>query len=119
MRIPVELEIEIETLDVNLGSHLLERKLLSKGICKIIGKDIVVVYQGTIQSLAEAVPDVIHIVVEIGKEIAIGIASGIISAWLYEKLKDQKVHKLKIEKTEVIVDQGEIKRILVDKMEQE
>lgn len=88
------------------------------GTQKSIGEGISAIYQGTIIRLAVGFPDIIRVVLEIGEEVAIGIGAGLISAWLYDKLKERKVEKLRIERIEVRIDKGEIERILIEKIEQ-
>jgi hypothetical protein len=51
-------------------------------------------------------PDIINLTILIVEEIAVGIASGIISARLYDKLKGRDIEKIRIERTEVTLNQG-------------
>ena len=71
-------------------------------------------YEGSIERLAAELPSTILISVEILKDVAIAI----FAAWLYDKIKGRAV-TLRIEKTEVKIDKGEIQRVLFEKMEEE
>ncbi len=44
------------------------------------------------------------------------MAAGVASNWLYDKLKTKKIEKLMIERTEVEIDKGEIKKVIEEKI---
>lgn len=116
----MEVKIEIETFNKQLDFDLFETKeRLARGMEIKIADGISARFEGTEFHLAIGFPDLVHFTITIGKDLAIGVASGIISAWLYNKLKGRKVEKLRIERTEVNIDKGEIKRILMEKIEEE
>lgn len=112
----MNVKIEIETFDKQMSFDLFETKeRLARGMKIEIAHNISARFESIGFREAIGFPDLIHFTVTIGKDVAIGVACGIISAWLYDKLKERKVEKLKIERTEVSIDKGEIKRILMEK----
>ena len=114
----MELEIEIETFDKKLDFDLFEAKeRFERGMKTKIAEDILARYERTDVCLAVGLADVIHFAITIGRNTAIGVVSGIISDWLYDKLKERKVEKLRIERTEVEIDRSQIERIITEKME--
>ena len=62
---------------------------------------------GIISRKAFAFPETLEFILTFGT----GVASGMVASWLYDKLKG-KATRLRIEKQEIQIDQGEIKRIL-------
>ena len=118
----MDLEIEIETLDKILDFDLFEAKeRFGRGMETKIAEDVLARYERTDVRLAVGFADVIHFAITIGRKIgrntAIGVVSGIISDWLYDKLKERKVEKLRIERTEVEIDRSQIERIITEKMD--
>ena len=55
--------------------------------------------------------------IELALSFGSGIVSGIVGNWLYEKIKGRATI-LKIDRTEVQLNKGEIERVLVEKIEQ-
>ena len=45
------------------------------------------------------------------------VATGVVADWLYDKLKKHDAKTIRIERHEVVFDQGEIKRIIREKIE--
>jgi hypothetical protein len=43
------------------------------------------------------------------------VAAGVVANWLYDRLKGKKIEKLVIERTEVEIDQGAIKKVIEEK----
>jgi len=114
----MELEIEIETFDKKLDFDLFEAKeRFERGMETKIAEGVLARYERTEGRLAVGFADVIHFAITIGRNTAIGVVSGIISDWLYDKLKERKVEKLRIERTEVEIDRSQIERIITEKME--
>jgi hypothetical protein len=114
----MELEIEIETFDKKLDFDLFEAKeRFGRGMETKIAEGVLARYERTDVRLAVGFADVIHFAITIGRNTAIGVVSGIISDWLYDKLKEREVEKLRIERTEVEIDRSQIERIITEKME--
>jgi len=115
----MEIRVEIETFDKDLDFDLFGTKTLSKGMQKTIAEGVSVAYEYTEYRKAVGFADIIHVIVTIGRDVPIGVAAGLIATWLYDKLKGRKVEKLKIERTEIEVDKGEIKRVIMEKIEKD
>jgi predicted transcriptional regulator len=47
------------------------------------------------------------------------VGAGLIAAYLYDKLKKGRATKLRIDRTEVEIDKGEIARVLSEHIEQD
>src|SRR5438309_10794286 len=58
--------------------------------------------------------EVLNLVLECGKDVSIGI----FASWLYDKLKGRPV-KLRIDRTEILIEEGEIRRVLTERIEGE
>lgn len=71
-----------------------------------------------IARLAEGVPQTINIIIEVAK-VAYPIAAGVVSAWIYDKLKNRNVESIRIKgtKTEIRKEtiEIEIKKALEEK----
>ena len=106
-----KVEVEIETFDEKLLSDLFEFKE-GEWQPRLFKEGASAEYKGSEERLAVGLPSIEIIVLEIIKDLAIGV----ISAWLYEKIKGRAV-TLRIEKTEIEIDKGEIERILLEKIE--
>jgi len=52
-------------------------------------------------------------IVEISKDIAVGV----LSAWLYDRIKQHNPKRIRIEQEEIILNQGEVERIVRKKLE--
>ena len=114
----MELEIEIETFDKKLDFDLFEAKeRFERGMETKIAEGVLARYKRTEGHLAVGFADVIHFAIPIGRNTSIVVISGIIYDWLYDKLKERKVEKLRIERTEVEIDRSQIERIITEKME--
>jgi len=110
----VEIQVEIETHDRQLDFDLFETRKLSRGMEKTVQKGVSIRYRGTIEQLAVDFPSIIEITII---AFATQVAAQIVANWLYDKIKGRAV-KLRIERTEVEIDKGQIERILMEKMEQ-
>jgi len=107
----MEIDIEIYTKDNSLIFDLLRKKSAKRGDIITISEDVKFVYKGTLTHFAVDVPSIIHATIEIGGSIAIGI----VSAWLYDRLKG-RAEKIKIDRTVIEVEEGEIRRIIEEKI---
>lgn len=107
----MKIELEIETHDNKLLSDLFEYKD-DEWKEKVFKEGVSAKYEGSIERLAEGLPEILIITLEILKDISIGI----VSAWLYDKIGGRAV-SLKINKTEVEIDHGEIQRIITEEIE--
>lgn len=57
-------------------------------------------------------PEIVYFTLTFGS----GVAAGVAANWLYDKLKSKRIKKLIIERTEVEIDQGEIKRVIEERL---
>jgi hypothetical protein len=110
----MEIQVEIETHDRQLDFDLFQTKKLSRGMEITIEKDASIRYRGTIEQLAVDFPSIIEITII---TFATQVAAQVVASWLYDKIKGRAV-KLRIERTEVGIDKGQIERILTEKMEE-
>jgi len=109
----MRITFEIETHDSKLLSDLFELKE-REWMPRVFEEGASARYGGSVERLTKELPEIIIIAVEILKAIGIGV----LSAWLYDKIKGRAV-TLRIKKTEVKIDKGEIERILIEEMEKE
>lgn len=109
----MNLDIRIETHDTLLVYDLLGKGTANKGDVIPIGNGASIKYRGTLIRLQEGIPEVIGFILIIATDVGVGI----VSAWLYDKLKNKKV-TLRIDRTIVEIDKGEIERIIHEKITQ-
>jgi hypothetical protein len=118
-RSKMEIQIKIESKDKFLEFEMFKTKEVENGETKIgIADGIQAVYGGTVIQEAFPAPSIFYLTIEVSKDIAIGVAAGLISAWLYDKLKGKKVNEITIEMTKAEYNEGEIKRIIIEKFKQ-
>lgn len=109
----MNIDIEIETNDGFLVFEMLGKKQAEKGENIAIGDGASLQYDGTLIQLAEGIPETLMFVLNIAKDIGVSI----VAAWLYDKLKNKKA-TLRIDRTIVEIDKGEIERIIHEKITQ-
>jgi hypothetical protein len=63
---------------------------------------------------AFGLPETLELAITFGS----GVAAGLVANWLFDKLKDRDV-RLRIEETEIQIEQGEIRRVITRKIEQQ
>jgi len=109
------LAMSIVTTDERLPREVMEAE--STEAKKRVSEGIEIEYlRGTIHEIT-GYPETYDFLIEIGKEVVLPTAVGILSAHLYDKLKSKKDVKLKIEGIDILIDRGEIKRVLIEKLE--
>ncbi len=91
---------------------MFESRQIGRDTIKEIAPNLIVRCEGLYFREAVGFPDIIYLTFEISK----GVAMALLTAWLYDKLKG-RVEKLRIEGIDVQIDEGEIKRILINKIE--
>jgi len=106
------MNIEIESGDPRLAWELMNSSSLEPGQKHIISKGAELTYQHIYQKRGLDFPAIISLTLDIGE----GVAIGVIVAWLYDKIKG-KASKLTIDRTEVHIDAGEIKKVITEKIE--
>jgi hypothetical protein len=113
----MKIQIDIATKDRGLTGYLMGNPhTLSAGHTKLsIPGDADLVWEG--EELAKAVPDlprVVHFAVEFGSS----VASGVVASWIWGKLKEKPVDHIMIDRTSVEFEEGQLKRILQEKIEE-
>ncbi|MGD0995957.1 MAG: hypothetical protein ABR909_10605 [Candidatus Bathyarchaeia archaeon] len=101
----VTFKLAVETSEKNAPNLLLTESVAKKGKAEFRGFS--VKYLNSVQELAAGI-ETIYVVVEITKDTAVSL----FSMWLYDKLKEKKVHKLTIDEEEVELDKGQIEKII-------
>ena len=105
--------IKILTYDGQLVFDLLDKPSASVGDRIEIADQVRLVYNGSIKQKAIGLPEIVNFTLTYGSN----VAAGVIAAWLYNKLKGRKVEKLIIERTEVEIDEGQIRKVIEEQVE--
>jgi len=109
------IKIEIHTYDRRLAFDLFETSSTNEHTEIQISSEAKLKYHGLYVRKAAGFPEILYSILEYSS----GVATGIIANWLYNKLKGKKIEKLMIEKTEVEIEEGEIKRVIEEKLKVE
>lgn len=102
------MEIKILTYDGQLVFDLLGKPSASFGDRFEIGDHVSLIYNGSIKRRAIGLPEIVNFTLVFGS----GVAANLIAAWLYDKLKGRKVETVIIERTEVEIDEGQIRKVM-------
>jgi len=105
----MKINIEVDTYDKRLTTDILGKKSISSGDKRDIYKNTTMVYQLTLKKFSIEEPDTVIFTLDVGGNIATN--TSIFATWLHDNLKDRAV-KLKINRTEVEIDEEEIKKII-------
>lgn len=109
----MELNIDIFTTEEDLASYLLEKEKPSKGYETEISSGLTVKYprKQPIKKAGE----------EVGVRIALlfltNVGAQLVANWIWDKIKDKDVEKLIIEREVVEKKEGEVKKVIKEKME--
>lgn len=106
------MQLKIYTYNPRLVFDLLGKSAASVGDEVKISDQARLIYNGSEVRKAIGFPEIACFTLTFG----LGVTTGVIANWLYDKLKGEKIEKLLIEKTEVQVDQGKIKKIIEEKI---
>lgn len=113
----MELNIEIETDNRMLTVDLFESKEFRAGETEnAIGEGITIRYEGETIRKAVGFPEIIRIALIIAEKVVLPLAVSLTAKWLYDKLKG-KANKVVIENTVVQIDENEIKKVIIEKLE--
>jgi hypothetical protein len=110
------MKIAIATKDRNLTSWLLDNpKILSAGKTKITipDGDATLVFES--ESMAKAGIDLPR-VVEFSLTFGASVVTSVVANWLWDKLKSRQVTAITIDSTSVEFEEGQIKKILIEKI---
>ena len=107
------LQVEVDTHDRKLCFDLMGNpKPLGPGAKAAISDDVTVTLGSMSIRKGFGVPETITLVVEFTS----GVGASLVAAWLYNKLRGRS-EKVRIERTEIQLDEGQIKRIITEKIE--
>ena len=105
----MKINIEVDTYDKQLTTDILGRKSISSGDKIDIYRNMALEYQLTLKKFSIEEPDTVIFTLDVEGDVATN--TSIFATWLHDNLKNRAV-KLKINKTEVDVDEKEIKKII-------
>ena len=105
----MKINIEVETYDKKLSTDIFGKKTISPGYKKDIYKNTKLEYQLTLKKFSIKEPDTILFTLDIDGDIATN--TSIFATWLHDNLKD-RANKLKINTSEVEIEEGEINKII-------
>jgi diaminopimelate epimerase len=117
------LRIDVYTRDIRLLPDIFGRSI-TVGQQAEIAEGVSIRSAGTEEVRAVDVPAILHFTLEFGERATEAVGTGVIAAWLYDKVKG-RIHperggeKLVIERTEVELEEGAIKRVLTEKLDWE
>lgn len=106
------IEIEIETHDGELVSDLMETSSPLIGQQKSIPGGAVVTFKGKLTRKALNLP----LTIELAIALTSAVISGSIANWLSRKIKGRAT-TLRIDRREVQIEEGEIKRVIEERIE--
>jgi len=109
------MNIEIHTQEKDLVYDLLGKSSATINDEIQISDQLKLRYEGTDCCKAVGFPEIAYFVLTIGSGFAVDLAAGVTANWLYDKLKGKKI-KVIIERTEVEIDRGEIKKVIIEKL---
>ena len=109
------MQIEVETRDIRVAFDILGTPgRLASGTSVSAPGGATLTFEGLIERRAFNVPGVLQFIVNSSIDIDIGL----LAAWLYEKVKGRATH-LRINRVEIQIEEGEIKRVLSEQIEHE
>jgi hypothetical protein len=117
---PTELKMEVETHDDTLGFKLFESpERLSYGQTKTICDDVFLRAEGGKIFEALDFPSILYATACFGKNVVLPIAVSLLSSYLYDKLKERKDNKLRINGTQVEINAEKIEQLILIILKQE
>ncbi len=109
----MQLQIEIDTEDRKLGFDLMGTPdSLSAGSEVKVPGNALLAFEGIIGRKAFGFPGTLEFIMTF----TTGVSAGVVANWLYEKLKG-RTSRIRIDRTEVQLNKGEIERIIVERIE--
>ncbi|MGD0160331.1 MAG: hypothetical protein ABSB89_08535 [Candidatus Bathyarchaeia archaeon] len=117
---PIELKMEVETHDDTLGFKLFESPdRVSYGQIKIICDEVSIRAEGGRNFEALDFPSILYVTAFFGKNVVLPIAVSLFSSYLYDKLKERKDNKLRINGTQVEINAEKIEQLILIILKQE
>ncbi len=105
----MKINIEVDTYDKRLATDILGRKSINSGDKIDIYRNTALEYQMTLKKFSIEAPDTVIFTLDVEGDVATN--TSIFATWLHDNLKNRAV-KLKINRTEVEIDEREIKILL-------
>ena len=105
----MKINIEVDTYDKRLTTDILGKKSISSGDKRDIYKNTTLEYQLILKKFSIEEPDTILFTLDVEGDI--GTNTSIFATWLRDNLKD-RAEKLRVNRTEVEIDEGEIKKTI-------
>lgn len=114
------LRIDVHTRDIRLVHDIFGGDT-SMGQQAEIAEGVSIRNDGTEEFRSVDFPAILHLTLEIADRNAEAVGSGLIAAWLYDKFKnrvrpERDGEKLMIERTVVELEEGQIKRVIIEKL---
>ena len=106
--------MQIETQDRMLSYDLLEAQQFQSGQEKFITEGVSIRAESIEIRKAVGLPEIVNITLWIGEHVALPIAVSILSRYLYNKLKDKKDTKIKINYTYVEINAERIENAILN-----
>jgi hypothetical protein len=111
----MKLEIEITTHDRMATFELLEATSLSPGQALELADGLVVNYRGTLVRKSVGWPEVSAFLLAVASNLPASVAADLIWNWLKSKLSSPP-ERLTIDRTVIEFEEGEVKRVIVEKI---
>lgn len=106
--------IEIDTTDGDLVFDLMGRpKSVGRGTSVEVPGDARLEVEGILKRKAFGIPETLELALTLGS----GVATGVVANWLWAKLNG-RASRLRIERTEIELDEGVIRRVLHEKIDE-
>ena len=108
----MSINIEIHTHERRLVFDLLGKSSVTQNDEIQISDQIKLRYAGSYERKGLDFLAIIYFAVSISSS----VGASVFASWLYDKLKGKRIKKFIIERTEIELDEGEIKRIIEEKL---
>ena len=110
----IEVSVEIETYDTTLAFDLFEeKKKLFAAQQKEIAKGVFLRFEGGTLREAFDTSEIIRLTIAVAKDVALPIALGVVSNWLYDRIKNGRASKIRVNENETEITKDEIKKALL------
>jgi len=106
------MQISIHTYDRELAFKLLGKSQICAGDVIDVGQGVFLIYDGRYGRKAMDFPEIIML----SASLPSAVAARVLANWLWQKLKGQKITQIEIDRTIVEFDEGEIKRVIQEKI---
>ena len=109
------MDIEVHTTNSRLMFELFDNpKSVSQGDKREVPGNAELENKGMMIFKSVGVPEILNFSLTFGS----GVVAGLVANWLYDKLRDNKVKKLIINRREIHLGRGEIKKVIEEEIEE-